>query len=35
MSAEQLALIVGVVIALPLIGWLAWWGIKHWSGGNT
>jgi hypothetical protein len=31
MSAEQLALIVGVVVALPLIGWLAWWGIKHGS----
>jgi hypothetical protein len=34
-SGEQLALLVGVIAALPFLGWIVWNAIKHGSGGNT
>jgi hypothetical protein len=34
-TAGQFGLVVGLVISLPIIVALAWWGIKHGSGGNT
>ena len=35
MSGEQLALLIGVIAALPFLGWIVWNAIKHGSGGNT
>jgi uncharacterized membrane protein len=34
-TTGQFGLIVGLVISLPIIAFLTWWGIKHGSGGNT
>jgi hypothetical protein len=35
MSAEQIALLIGVIAASPIIGLCIWQAIKHGSGGNT
>jgi len=35
MSGEQLALLVGVIAASPIIVLCIWQAIKHGSGGNT
>jgi hypothetical protein len=35
MTAEQIALIVGVIAALPFLGFIIWKAIQHGSGGNT
>jgi len=35
MSAEQIALLIGVIAASPIIGWIVWKAIQHGSGGNT
>jgi hypothetical protein len=35
MSGEQIALLVGVIAALPFLGFLIWKAIQHGSGGNT
>lgn len=35
MSAEQIALLIGVIAASPIIVWAIWKAIQHGSGGNT
>jgi DNA-binding transcriptional regulator of glucitol operon len=35
MSIDQIALLIGVIAAAPLLGWIVWKAIQHGSGGNT
>ena len=35
MSPDQVALLIGVIAATPLLGWIVWKAIQHGSGGNT
>lgn len=35
MSPEQIALLIGVIAASPILGFIIWKAIQHGSGGNT
>jgi hypothetical protein len=35
MSIDQVALLIGVIAATPLLGWIVWKAIQQSSGGNT
>jgi hypothetical protein len=32
MNPDQVALLIGVIAALPLLGWIIWKAIRHGSG---